>query len=237
MAYNNLIPPTVYKCKDERGNEFWADKENASIPGFLYFPDFVNEEEAEQILQLIDSKKWNGGIGRRTQHYGYTYYHTKHDLIELQPEIQPEETESLSELKFFNDRILHFFPDDHPPTQCLVNEYVSNRGISSHVDSPICFGDIVVGLSLCDPVYMTFQPIDDPTTDIKVFLASRSLMVMSNDVRFKWKHAITAMKRVYVPDTGDCIHRRENYRRVSLTYREIKVEGTKQVSSNSTEFL
>mmetsp|Transcript_25979 Transcript_25979/g.33110 ORF Transcript_25979/g.33110 Transcript_25979/m.33110 type:complete len:235 (-) Transcript_25979:60-764(-) len=232
MAYNNQIPPTVYTCYDEEGHPFWCDVEDIKLPGFIYYPNFITEEEESEILDLMQSKEWKGGIGRRTQHYGYTYYHTKHDLIELQPEIQPEETEPLDSLQFFLDKISHFFPDGHPPTQCLVNEYVGNRGISSHVDNPNCFGDVVVGLSLCNPVYMTFQedkPLAENPKECKVFLDRRSLMVMRDEVRFEWKHAITAMKRIYVPETRQCIHRRGEYCRISLTFREIKVSGTKQV--------
>lgn len=232
MAYNNQIPPTIFKCKDEEGREFWADKENINIPGLLYFPEFVSEDEEKEIIQMIDSKEWRGGIGRRTQHYGYTYYHTRHNILDLQPTDQPETTEDLANFQSIIDRILYLFPDDAPPTQCLVNEYTNNRGIAAHVDNPNCFGDVIIGLSLVDPVYMTFRPENDPNGEIKVFLPARSLYVLRDEIRFSWLHGITHMKRIYIPETGGCVYRKDNYRRISLTFREIKIEGTKKVEKS-----
>jgi alkylated DNA repair dioxygenase AlkB len=189
MAYYNNTPPKVFQRTDERGNLFWTDTDEVNIPGFYYIPEYLTREDEQQIMAILDNKHWIDGIKRRTQHYGYTYYHTRHNIPALQPKQQPEShTGGLSDFQPWLDKIMHYFPANHPPTQCLVNEYVGNQGIASHVDNPNCFGDVIVAFSLLKPVYMTFRPVEDFNKEIKILLEPRSLMVLENEARFKWRH-------------------------------------------------
>eukprot|EP00929_Paragymnodinium_shiwhaense_P084051 TRINITY_DN44924_c0_g2_i2.p1 TRINITY_DN44924_c0_g2~~TRINITY_DN44924_c0_g2_i2.p1 ORF type:complete len:757 (-),score=102.71 TRINITY_DN44924_c0_g2_i2:184-2454(-) len=43
------------------------------------------------------------------------------------------------------------------PTQVLVNEYIDNLGISSHFEDEAAFGDLIVTISLLNPLYMTLE--------------------------------------------------------------------------------
>ncbi|KAG2387574.1 hypothetical protein C9374_001168 [Naegleria lovaniensis] len=130
--------------------------------------------------------------------------------------------------------------------QCLVNEYMGNQGIASHVDNVNAFGDVIVGISLLNPVYMTFRK---DKLETKILLPPNSCYVLTGESRFEWRHGITHMKQIYVPREylvseeeaitnssdvedeaeGKMFIREDNYRRISLTFRFIKIDGTKKV--------
>ena len=232
MAYTNETPPVVFERHDPNGNLFYCDSDTLIIPGLYYQANFLTEEEEKQILSIIDSNEWNHDIQRKTQYYGYTYYHTRHNSTSMQPTEQIENTHfPLSQLQFVIDKFKDttIFPPDHPPTQILVNEYLRNMSIKGHVDNVDAFGDVIISLSLCGPAYMTMRSIENPNIVAKVFMEERSILIMSGDSRFKWRHAITKQRRVYLPTKKITILRDDTYRRVSLTIREIKIEGTKKV--------
>eukprot|EP00761_Pharyngomonas_kirbyi_P003598 gb/GECH01003602.1/.p1 GENE.gb/GECH01003602.1/~~gb/GECH01003602.1/.p1 ORF type:complete len:233 (+),score=62.65 gb/GECH01003602.1/:1-699(+) len=200
------------------------------LPGFEYYHNYVTEEEAEQLMKIIDSNQWNKDIRRRQQHYGYVYYHTRHNLPEIQRFQQPQEVPSLDVFDWLIERMNRdgIFPPEEPPTQCLVNEYIANTRIATHVDNSNAFGSVVAGLSLLEPVQMMFRLIEDESIETKLLLEPRSLYVLKNSARYDWKHGITQMKTVEMPD-GKIVHRDENYRRISLTFREILTGGIKRV--------
>jgi len=215
----------------------FSSNPNVHIPGTIYIPDYISEQEEEEIMKHIDSKEWCHEICRRTQMYGYTYYHTRHNLPTMQPKVEEASTYQhlpLEEFDWLIERLVKrdglFKFDLGDPTQCLVNEYVGTQGISSHVDNPGPFGDIIALVSLNKPIYMVMKLAENENIQTKILLEPRSLLVMKDDCRFKWKHGITHMKQVYLPKTGETLIRTEDYRRVSLTFRFIKTDGTKKVT-------
>lgn len=240
MAFLNKQPPKVFLRKDKDGYPFYADHETLEIPGLLYRPNYITKEEEELLMNLLDSRPWHHDICRRTQYYGYTYYHTRQNIVCMQPVDQPEtHTGSMDDMDFLINRLLEdkIYPPDHPPTQVLVNEYLNNMCIKGHIDNTDAFGDVIISLSLNAPSYMTMRNCDNPDLVMKVFMEERSLLIMSGDSRFHWRHGITRQKNVYVPTTGLTIKRDETYRRVSLTIREIKIDGTKRITEEDPDDL
>merc|ERR1712137_594641 len=236
----NAKPPEIYPRVDSGGRPFYADHPSMEIPGMLYFPNYVTEEEEQRLLELIDGRPWNHDICRRTQYYGYTYYHTRQNILTLQPVDQPQtHTGELSDMQFILDRMIadRIFPDDHPPTQVLVNEYLNNMCIKGHLDNVDAFGDVIVSLSLNAPAYMTMRACDDPDKVMKVLMEPRSAFIMTGDSRFLWRHGITRQKKVWDPSTNSIILRDDSYRRVSLTIREVKTDGTKKVQEGDPDDL
>jgi alkylated DNA repair protein alkB family protein 8 len=77
---------------DAMGLPYYTDKaivdrqELLPIDGLYYFPNFLNEEEQKELLEIIDSRPFCSVIHRRQQFYGDVYYHTTHDVTSLQPE-------------------------------------------------------------------------------------------------------------------------------------------------------
>lgn len=125
-----------------------TNPEALPIPGMLYVPNFLTLAEQTTLLQTIDSFPYMKQIHRRQQMYGEVYYHTTHDIPQLQPKVEAPEsvdrqetacsttsaaplsldslqwvidkffTEPLSEYEIFN------LDKSNYPTQVLVNEYI-----------------------------------------------------------------------------------------------------------------
>ncbi|PZP85944.1 MAG: alpha-ketoglutarate-dependent dioxygenase AlkB [Azospirillum brasilense] len=182
--------------------------EPPAIAGLRYLPDFITASEEMELLHWIDQQPWLTDLKRRVQHYGYRYdYKARNISRELQLGALPEQLEhytvKLAENLFANK-----------PDQVIVNEYLPGQGISSHTDCIPCFGPTIVSLSLGSSCVMDFEgPEDDRHT---LLLEPRSLLLLSDDARYRWKHSIAARK-------SDRIHgstiKRE--RRVSLTFRSV----------------
>jgi len=83
------------------------------------------------------------------------------------------------------------------------------------------FGDTIIGVSLGDDTVMKFtRDVNGEIEEYNLFLPKRSIMMMTGEARYKWKHSIDK-KVSYLDDEGDKIVKAANYRRISLTYRTI----------------
>jgi len=103
------------------------------------------------------------------------------------------------------------------PSQCIVNEYTRNQGITAHTDRDT-FGPVICGISIGGDTVMTFERGSEK---FDLFLPSRSMMIMSGPARYEWTHAIDKKKVSYVDASGRKITKPQDYRRISLTYRTI----------------
>ena len=190
---------------------FETAKEIPNIKGLAYVPDYITVEQEEELLAAIDTQVWSSELKRRVQHYGYKYDYKARTVDQnqylgnlpgwLNPVAQRLHTEG-------------YFQRD--PDQVIVNEYEVGQGISAHTDVVSAFGSTITSLSLGSGCVMQFS---NPDTSEKhdIYLDPRSLVIMSGDARYKWKHAIPARKSDVV-DGVKC----ERSRRVSLTYRTVE---------------
>ena len=166
---------------------------------------------------------------------GETYYHTTH----TEPRLQPEKVEkdidyklSMEPMQSLVDKIkaipnLNLFVNEEP-SQCLVNEYKWNMGISSHFDDPHAFGETVVSLSLCEPLFFTLKKPKIKTNgcleieqEIKMYLEPRSLLILRGEARYDWRHGIGRARLIHHPITGTIQKRGLEYRRLSITVRKV----------------
>jgi hypothetical protein len=61
---------------------------HAVVPtGLKYVRGFITEEEKEKMMMVVNRHEWVQHIRRKQQHYGITYYQTKHDEPSLQPRV------------------------------------------------------------------------------------------------------------------------------------------------------
>lgn len=58
------------------------------------------------------------------------------------------------------------------------------------------------------------------TEKFECFLPRRSIVMLSGPSRYEWKHSIEK-KVTYIDDTGTRIIKPQDYRRISLTFREL----------------
>jgi alkylated DNA repair protein alkB family protein 8 len=97
--------------------------------------------------------------------------------------------------------------------QLTINEYTPGQGIGSHVDTETAFDDGLLIISLNGGIVMEFRKVGQDLKKL-VYLPPRSLVLLSEDARYKWEHMIVSRTTDTVD--GEVIPRKL---RVSLTLR------------------
>ena len=181
------------------------------IPGLQYIEDYINERQHDWLLDKIDQQQWLDDLKRHVQHYGFRYdYRARRVDMDMHIGALPEWLNRLSH---------RLYEDGHTPEvadQVIINQYLPGQGIASHIDCEPCFKDTIVSLSLGSGCIMNFTNKHDKTRKIPVWLAPRSLIVLSGEARHEWLHGIAARKS---DQWGEQKHERQ--RRVSLTFRKV----------------
>lgn len=177
------------------------------IKGLLYHPNFITEQQELALIAQIDQQPWMTNLKRRVQHYGYEYDYNIRNigskyLGELPSWLQTL-CEQLQTSGIFNSEL----------NQVIINEYMAGQGISPHIDCIPCFGDTICSLSLGSECVIDF--IKDEK--IPILLERRSLISITDEARFLWKHGIAG--RLTDSFQGRKISRT---RRISLTFRTVK---------------
>lgn len=171
--------------------------------GLIYVQDFISPEFERQLINWIDQQTWNTSLKRRTQHYGYEYnYSSRAASKKTTPLSGP-----LLELKDMLSSIME-------SEQCIINEYTKNQGISAHIDA-LTFGPVICSVSLNCPCNMIFTRGNE---SYSVYLAPRSLVCLTKEARYQWKHEIKPNTTILSP-IGEEIKKSDDYRRLSLTFR------------------
>lgn len=177
----------------------------ASIPiGLSLQNNVISAEREKEIIAWLDKRPWSTNISRRTQHFGYEYNYQGKDILPGPP-LEGPILELADMLE--NAGIMK-------PEQCIVNEYYRNQGIAPHIDSH-AFGPVIVSISLNAEASMIF---DNGTYKHEYLIPQRSVLMMRDEARYKWKHGIS--KNVTY-DNGTKT-KPADYRRISLTYRTIE---------------
>jgi len=185
-----------------------TDVQAPNIAGLRYVTNFVDEKTEATLIQTIDAQPWIMDLRRRVQHYGYRYDYKVRGLASdlylgpipewLQPCCQKLQREG-----YFS----------HIPDQVIVNEYLPGQGIASHTDCIPCFGDTIASISLGSGCLMDFVSGEVRTSH---YLEPQSLLVLSGEARYQWKHGIAARKSDKLDDTA-----MPRARRISLTFRNV----------------
>jgi alkylated DNA repair dioxygenase AlkB len=187
-----------------------GDSDALKIPGLTYIADYINADEQNQLLNVIDQQEWSTILKRRVQHYGYKYAYKQGVLASssyLGP--LPDWAQSLA-TRFCSDRLTANVPD-----QVIVNEYEPGQGITSHIDCVPCFGKTIITLSLGSSCVMDFTQAQTQET-ASILLSPGDALVMEKAARYDWQHGIAARKKDKYK--GNELMRT---RRVSMTFREV----------------
>ncbi len=180
------------------------------VPGLSYLSAYLDSDEQTALLAIIDQQPWLSDLKRRVQHYGYHYNYVRRSVDSMS---------YLGPLPDWAARLARRLTEDqgmeHVPDQVIVNEYLPGQGVSSHIDCIPCFGPTVVSISLGSACVMLFTHATEGT-QVPILVEAGSLVVMSGDARFRWKHSIPARK-------ADVVGERKivRGRRVSLTFRTV----------------
>lgn len=187
------------------------------IPGLIYLPGFLSEEEQRRVLDQIDGELWSTELSRRVQHYGWRYdYKARRIDREMFLGELPPWAKQLA-LRLQGEGLLPWLAD-----QVIVNEYVNSQGIARHVDLEDAFDVAVATISLVESWVMRFQHKFSKQKKDQM-LERGSVAVMTGPARYDWTHEIPQRKR-----EGS----RERQRRVSITFRKVR-DLSVQVSDRS----
>jgi alkylated DNA repair dioxygenase AlkB len=183
---------------------------STDISGLRYLQNFIDADTEAKLLATIDQQPWLHDLKRRVQHYGWRYdYKARGIGQDLRIGAIPDWLAGLCK-RLSAEGI---FP--HEPDQVIINEYQPGQGISAHIDCVPCFGDTIASLSLGSACVMDFTHCTNSKKHSQL-LEPRSLLMLSRDARYHWRHAIPARKSdkwqgLIIPRT----------RRISLTFRKV----------------
>jgi alkylated DNA repair dioxygenase AlkB len=163
-----------------------------TIRGLQIVPDFISEEEERDLLEAIQSQPWNRSLKRLTQHYGFEYKYTGYTLNPASP-IPDFLMPIKSRIETTTGKVYDMV---------IVNRYMSREGISPHIDHVRLFGDTVVSLSLGSSAMMRFERGHEQKD---VMLTQRSVAILQEDARYRWKHSIPPVREM----------------RISVTFRKV----------------
>jgi alkylated DNA repair dioxygenase AlkB len=180
------------------------------VPGLSYFPDYINSNDEQQLLEIINQQLWSTKEQRRIQEYGYKYDYYKGSFASsTYLGSLPDWLQGIA-TRIFQDGLMAQVPD-----QVIVNEYLPGQGIISHIDCIPCFGNTIITLSLKSECVMLWTQLKSRET-VKIRLQPRSLLIFQGEARYHWEHGIPIMNPDNIPN-----HEQVNHRRVSLTFREV----------------
>ena len=116
--------------------------------------------------------------------------------------------------------------------QILVNEYCGRMGIFGHLDDPDAFGQVLVMVSLGDPVIMRLSHhLDHENRLAKILLEPGSVLILKGEARHEYWHGISKHKLVAfraIDGREVYFERTDEFRRVSLTIRHL-LDGRKKI--------
>ena len=194
------------------------------IPGLQIITEYIDKTEEHSLIARIDRQPWLSDMQRRVQHYGFRYDYKRHSIdLSMHLGNLPAWSQPLAESLHDNGFIAEV------PDQLIVNEYLPGQGISPHVDCEPCFGETIISLSLGSSCVMELSHLHS-NTKMLFFLRRRSLLVLSGEARYDWKHGIPPRKSDVID--GRIIPRQ---RRISMTFRNVILEETPVIEDHSRQ--
>ena len=190
------------------------------IPGLIYKPEFITEDEEAKLVACIDESEWSTEIRRRVQHYGWRYDYKQRQIDEsMHLGELPDWAQNLAR-RLVTEGFVKTLPD-----QVIVNEYCGRQGISRHIDQPRSFAEHVATVSLLETWGMVFRPPrDSKEKKVEKPLERRSVAVMTGDARYRWTHEIPSRRNELLMDQQGKRRRVERSRRISLTFRTTRLD-------------
>ena len=185
-----------------------------TLPGLTVYPGYISKSMEEKLIAEIDRQVWVVDYDRRLQYYGYrNELESPYDLVPIPVSIPPL-------IYKFSERLVKEEILLSQPDQVIINEYFPGQGIRPHKDRNY-FDNQICGVNLGSGCIMRFIKVAGGET-VDVEIPRRSVYVMQDEARYKWKHAIPPRKKDVVDGT---VQHRE--RRLSITYRKVVMKKVK----------
>lgn len=177
--------------------------EMSKLPdGLIFLENYITEEDEKNMYAMMEENEWVPKENRLVQQYNFSYSYVppyKLKSAPVAPEILKTIANTLPALES-NGTL------NAPNTkwQIIINRYLKGEGISPHIDHVKLFSDKVYCITLGSPATMRFT-CDAEKYDLVP--SNRSMYVMTEDARYKWKHQMMPLK---------------HGTRYSITFRAIK---------------
>jgi alkylated DNA repair dioxygenase AlkB len=174
------------------------------IPGLIYIPNFINEHESQEIMDMLKIMKWTGitlsSNSRRVAQFGYTYSYDRSGVNPTTPisDYFKKLISSTKINKIIGNKLNYEFD------QLIINEYKPGHQISAHTDHVTYFDDMIACITIGQSVPISFQKNNEEKT---IDVAANSMYIMTGDSRYLWKH---------------CLKNNTKSIRYSLTFRKVK---------------
>ncbi len=210
--------PDLYGEPPGTGNSEQLLHDYMDVKGLCFMEAFLDVEEQQNLLAQIDKQPWLHDLSRRVQHYGYKYdYRARRVDKSMKIGALPAFGKDIAK-KLVARGLMQTEAD-----QLIVNEYQPGQGIADHIDCEPCFGDEIATVSLGWKYEMrlTYEIEHARKQIIAIPLPQGSCLVFAEDARWKWKHGIASRKSDPDLHGGKAVERK---RRVSLTFRTVKIE-------------
>lgn len=163
--------------------------------GFLYFDNFISEEEEMHLIDAITNTELHTFIfqgfeaKRKVASFGYDWSFERKTLSkgkEIPNQFDP----------IINKVAAHLSIKANEFAELLVLAYPVGAVINWHRDAPPF--DLIAGLSLLSDCTFRFRPVDKEkqarANTISIPVKRRSLYVMQGPSRSEWQHSIAPVK-------------------------------------------
>ena len=168
--------------------EMEADTQGADIPGLHYVDGFISEREHADIVRFVNRNEWQKRGRCLVQHYAHSLHgDALHRETQRPFDALPRCVEALLERVVREEGL--GVAKDMCFDQLTVDNYPSCGGLASHVESARCFGECVCVVSLLHEAVVCFERVGGGDKK-QVLLRPRSLMVLSGEARYGWRHGI-----------------------------------------------
>lgn len=181
------------------------------VDGLYFMKNFIDDELHTELLEYLDNNNpmWTS-VGneksRKVIQFGYKYDYSSKDIYKKTIPMSPL-------IKKVRDKLSEFFTDYEKFNQCIVNKYLPGEGISKHIDR-FEFGNTICCITIGSGANMYFSRGE---YEVPVYTYPKSIYIMTNDARYKWKHEMKSTKNDII--NGKNIERGI---RIFITFREVK---------------
>uniref|UniRef100_A0A7E4VUG0 Alkylated DNA repair protein alkB homolog 8 n=1 Tax=Panagrellus redivivus TaxID=6233 RepID=A0A7E4VUG0_PANRE len=181
--------------------------------GLSVLNNFIDAETEDKLIEFLEARKDDFTVlkNRSVLHFGYEFNYDTNDAYKKSNTIPPEIADLI-------DKVKPFFKGDEPD-QITVNYYRPGQNIPMHVDTHSAFEEPIVSLSIQSYIHIDFANLANPTQAVEVPLPERSLMVMTDESRYCYRHGIRQRVSDVHYETSTIIPRTPRY---SITFRKIR---------------
>lgn len=191
------------------------------VPGLGIVQNFLTPEQENEIIEELYKIEWEDSPSfsgsRKQQRFG-PHVDFVNNIVGSKKEL-PFLRYSERLVKQMQEQIP--FLENFQPNSQLNNWYRKDLGdsIYFHTDHRGLFADIIISIAVAGDCNILLQSIRNTNEVIAMAFPRRSLVIMSGDARYTWKHSIPNSELL-------------SPNRISITYRTLKPEFLQETNND-----